>query len=143
MEEHIQQNWWKRNWKWALPTGGCLTIIIAFIAFVSYGVYQFTDKLSEETSVFAFIGIIQKVQKSPEVREALGTPIRFEGLEEESYDPEDSSRLDLDFEIQGAKSDGQLRVMAHKTANGWDYSTFTITVEETGEIIDLKDQANE
>lgn len=143
MEEQLHQNWWKRNWKWALPAGGCLTLIIVIIAFISYGVYQFTDKLSEETSVFAFIGIIQKVQKSPEVREALGTPIRFDGLQEEGYDPEDSTKLDLDFEIQGAQSDGQLRVIANKTENGWDYSTFTITVEETGEVIDLKDLVNE
>jgi hypothetical protein len=143
MEEQIQQSWWKRNWKWVVPTGGCLTIIIIVIAFLSYGVYQFTDKLSEETSVFAFIGIIQKVQKSVEVREALGSPIRFDGLQDEGYDPEDSNKLNLNFEIQGAQSDGQLRVIADKTEDGWSYTTFTVTVEETGEIIDLKDPANE
>jgi hypothetical protein len=28
MEENItQQNWFNRNWKWAVPTGGCLLII--------------------------------------------------------------------------------------------------------------------
>ena len=143
MEDQIQQNWWKRNWKWVVPTGGCLTIIIIVIAFLSYGVYQFTDKLSEETSVFAFIGIIQKVQKSVEVREALGSPIRFDGLQDEGYDPEDSNKLNLNFEIQGAQSDGQLRVIADKTEDGWSYTTFTVTVEETGEIIDLKDPADE
>lgn len=143
MEEQIQQSWWKRNWKWVVPTGGCLTIIIIVIAFLSYGVYQFTDKLSEETSVFAFIGIIQKVQKSVEVREALGSPIRFDGLQDEGYDPEDSNKLNLNFEIQGAQSDGQLRVIADKTEDGWSYTTFTVTVEETGEIIDLKDPADE
>jgi hypothetical protein len=143
MEPKIKQSWWKRNWKWVVPTGGCLTIIIIVIAFLSYGVYQFTDKLSEETSVFAFIGIIQKVQKSVEVREALGSPIRFDGLQDEGYDPEDSNKLNLNFEIQGAQSDGQLRVIADKTEDGWSYTTFTVTVEETGEIIDLKDPADE
>lgn len=143
MEQEIKQSWWKRNWKWALPTGGCLTIIIIAIAFISYGVYQVTDKLSEGTNLFAFMGVIQEVQKSPEVRAALGTPIRFEGMEEENYDPSVSDRLDLDFEIQGKNQNGQLRVVADKTDTGWNYSTFTITTTETGEVIDLKDQANE
>lgn len=144
MEEQIKQNWWKRNWKWALPAGGCLTIICIGIAFVSYGVYTVADKLSEETSVFALFGIIQEVQQSPEVRESLGMPIEFNGLKNGEYDPEkDKNNIDLDFEIQGKKSDGTLRVVGEKTDDGWQYSTFTVTVKETGEIIDLKDQANE
>lgn len=144
MEEQTKQSWWKRNWKWALPTGGCLTIIIAFVAFISYGVYQVADKITEGTNVFAFMDVITEVQKSDSVIEALGTPIRFEGLEDEnSYDPSNSDRLDLDFEIQGKNQNGQLRVVAEKTDDGWNYSTFTITTTETGEVIDLKDQANE
>lgn len=143
MDNHIRQSWWKRNWKWALPTGGCLTLIIIAVAFISYGAYQIADKLSEETSVFALLGVIQEVQKSPEVKEALGTPLRFEGLEDENYKPDNSKHLNLDFEIQGNKSDGQLRVLANKTADGWYYETFSITVEKTGEVIHLKDRANE
>ena len=143
MEEQIKKSWWKRNWKWALPTGGCLTIIIIGVAFVGYGVYQVADKISNNSSLFAFIDVVQEVQKSPETREALGAPIRFDGLEDENYDPEDNSHLDLDFEIQGAQHDGQLRVIADKAEDGWHYNIFTITVKETGEVIDLKDQANE
>jgi len=143
MEQEIKQSWWKRNWKWALPTGGCLTIIIIAIAFISYGVYQVADKITEGTNLFAFMGVIQEVQKSAEVRETLGTPIRFEGLEEQSYDPSESNHLDLDFEIQGKDQNGQLKVLAEKTEEGWNYTTFTITALETGEVIDLKDQANE
>lgn len=136
-------SWWKRNWKWVLPTGGCLTLIIIFFSFIAYGVYQVTDKLTEETSFFAFFDVIQEVQKSSEVKEALGTPLKFDGLQEENYDPKDNDRLDLDFTIQGAQYDGQLRVIADKTGDGWQYSTFTVTVAETGEVIDLKEQANE
>jgi len=142
MEPEIKQSWWKRNWKWALPTGGCLTLIIIAVAFISYGVYKVSDKLTEETSFFAFFGVIQEVQKSAEVREALGAPIRFNGMDDGSA-LDNSERLDLDFEIQGAEQNGQLRVVAEKTEEGWNYTTFTITALETGEIIDLKDQANE
>lgn len=142
--QHIEKpSWWKRNWKWVVPTGGCLTIIIVAVAFISYGIYQVTDKLTENTSVFAFINVIQEVQKSTDVKEKLGAPIRFDkmGVEDDSLSNND--RLDLDVEIQGAIQDGQLRVIANKTEDGWNYTTFTITTLETNEIIDLKDQANE
>ena len=144
MEIETKQSWWKRNWKWALPTGGCLTVIIVIVAFVSYGVYQVTDKITEGTNVFAFMDVITEVQKSDAVKEALGSPIRFEGLEDENnYDPSNSDRLDLDFEIQGKTQNGQLRVLATKTDSGWHYNTFTITTTDTGKVIDLKDEANE
>ncbi|MFT4699310.1 MAG: hypothetical protein ACI9SJ_002476 [Flavobacteriaceae bacterium] len=32
MEEQ-RKNWFGRNWKWAVPTFGCLTIIILSIVF--------------------------------------------------------------------------------------------------------------
>lgn len=143
MEDQIHQSWWQRNWKWALPTGGCLTILIVIFSFVGYGVYQFADKLTDETSLLAFIDVIQEVQKSPEVKEALGTPLRFDGLQEENYDPKDRNHLDLDFKIQGRKQDGRLRVIAYKIENRWHYTTFTVIPEKTGKIIDLKEQANE
>lgn len=143
MEEQIQQSWWKRNWKWVVPTGGCLTIIIA-ISFISYGVYKATDFFSENSSLFAFVGVIQEVQQSEEVQTALGKPIRFDDLQDDTYDPTgDQNNLDLSFEIQGQDSDASVRVIADKTEDGWDYTTFTVTVKETGKIIDLKDQANE
>ncbi len=144
MEEQIKQSWWKSNWKWVVPTGGCLGVIIIAIAFISYGAYKLTDKISEETSVFALLGIIQEVQKSPEVKKCLGTPIRFEGLGDGSYNPDQhKNHIDLDFKIQGRNTDAQLRVIGDKTDEGWHYNTFTITAESTGEIIDLKNKANE
>ena len=144
MEDQIHQSWWKRNWKWALPTGGCLTIIIVVISVISYGVYKATDFFSENSSLFAFVGVIQEVQQNEEVQTAIGTPIRFDDMEDDTYDPtRDQNKLDLDFEIQGQNSDATVRVIANKTEDGWHYTTFTVTVEDTGKIIDLKDQANE
>ena len=38
-------NWFKRNWKWAVPVG-CLTFFILFIAFIVGGAF-FSLSLSE------------------------------------------------------------------------------------------------
>lgn len=145
MENINQKSWWQRNWKWVVPAGGCLTVLIVIFSFIGYGAYKAIDTFSNDTSIFAFVDVIQEIQKSEEVGEALGKPIRFDGLKDQNaYDPEASkTHLDLDFEIQGPKSDGILRVIADKTDDGWQYSTFTITVLETNQVINLKDIANE
>ncbi len=131
------RSWWNRNWKWALPTGGCLTILIIVFSMIGYGVYKVADKIGDETNVFAFINVISKVQKNPEVIEALGRPI---SIEDDDYDPEmDSNQMNLEMDLRGKKANGTLRVNALKTDDGWDYKVFNVTVEDTGEVIDLLD----
>ncbi|WP_161555242.1 cytochrome c oxidase assembly factor Coa1 family protein [Dokdonia sinensis] len=132
-----KRSWWQRNWKWALPTGGCLTIIIIAVSFIGYGVYKVADKLGDETSVFAFINVITKVQKNPEVIAALGRPIN---IEDNDYDPEmNTNQMNLEMDLRGKKANGVLRVNALKVNDEWDYKVFTVTVEDSGEVIDLLD----
>ena len=68
--ELIQQpSWWKRNWKWALPVGGCLTSIIVGIILLVGGAFAFANKVKTE------IGNDQaliEAQANPELIEILG-----------------------------------------------------------------------
>ena len=57
MEEFQEQTWWQRNWKWAVPSGGCLLIVICIVSFVGYGVYKAVDTISENTGIFAFVKV--------------------------------------------------------------------------------------
>jgi len=126
-----QRSWWQRNWKWAVPTGGCLTIIIVIVAFVGYGVY----KVSANTSVFAFVKVINVVQTNEAVAEALGKPIR---IEDDDYDPELSdTHLELELDLDGSKASGSLEVIADKTEDGWEYSKLEVVVDNTEQVIDL------
>ena len=140
MENDQSPSWWKRNWKWAVPTGGCLFIIICVVSCVGYSVYKVADKLSEDTSVFAFIEVVSTVQKNEELAEVLGKPIR---IEDEDYDPElVDNHMELDIELDGSKHSGILKVSADKTDDGWEYSKFEVTVNDTGQVIDLLETVN-
>ncbi|TVZ52426.1 cytochrome c oxidase assembly factor Coa1 family protein [Dokdonia sp. Hel_I_53] len=136
----LRPSWWKRNWKWALPTGGCLTIIIIVLSFVGYGVYKVSSTMSEKTNVFAFMEVMLEVQKNKEIATALGKPIN---IDDSDYDPEENPNLmDIDMRLRGKKSNGTLKVKAAKKDDDWNYELFTITVDETGEIIDITDKMN-
>ncbi len=137
----ISPSWWKRNWKWALPTGGCLTIIIIAFSLIGYGVYKVSSTLSKDNSVMTFLEVILEVQKNEEIAAALGKPI---DIKESDYDPKEiEDVMNLDIELHGNKNNGLLKVRAQKTEEGWHYELFTVTVENTGEIIDLTTKMNE
>ena len=137
MEEEIKQSWWKRNWKWALPSGGCLTIliIIAIVIGVTF------NSLTKSTSIIAYINVVTELQANKEVAEALGKPIE---IRDEGYDPEFSKdRLDIQMELDGQKADGTLIAKADKIDGEWVYSMCMITVEGTDQVIDMKDALND
>lgn len=140
MEQEVQQSWWKRNWKWALPTGGCLTIIIVVFSFIGFGAYKVYNELSNETPALAFIKVVLEVQESDEVAEALGKPI---DIRDGDFDPESSDILDLEMHLDGKKADGTLTVKANRVNDSWVYTVFTVTVDDTGEVIDLIDTVND
>ncbi len=138
--EEVKKNWWNRNWKWALPTGGCLTLIICFVVFAFY----VGAKVFKSTSLLAFIEVVQEVQKSPELEDALGKPIKMDDLENSDYEPEENQKhFELSFELEGSKADGLLEVIADKEGDSWKYSKFIVTIEDTGEVIDLIESVNE
>ena len=128
-------SWWKRNWKWALPSGGCLTIVIIGVIVIASAAYKLGNKLSNETSVFAFIEVIRTVQGNADVGAALGKPIEITAND---YDPEvKNGVMDLEIDLEGSKANGILRVNATKSDGTWSYSRFEVTVEETEHVIDL------
>lgn len=137
METEIKQSWWKRNWKWALPSGGCLTIIIVIAVFVGIAF----NTVAEKTSIVAYINVVRKLQSNTEIAEALGKPIE---IRDEGYDPELSKdHLDIQMELDGQKADGTLIAKAEKIDGKWVYSMCIITVEGTNQVIDLKDALND
>ncbi len=140
MEQELKQNWWKRNWKWALPTGGCLTIIIVVFSFIGFGAYKAFDAFSNDTSALAFVKVVLEVQKSKEVAQALGKPI---DIKDGDFDPEAADILDLEMHLDGKRADGILTVKADRINDKWVYSVFTVTVDDTGEVIDLIETVTE
>ena len=72
-----QPSWWKRNWKWALPTGGCLGIVIIFIAVIFFGVSKVVSSVKEQTN---YDDVLAQVQQNQQVISVLGEPIEQNGI---------------------------------------------------------------
>lgn len=124
--------------KWVLfGCGGCLGLItlallgIAGFVFVVLGAIKKTD---------AYQIALDRTTGSPAVQEALGTPIK-----ETFFSPMGAvnitgttSTADLALTLQGPNGVASTVAKATKEGEGtWDFSILTVTIANTGQIIDL------
>jgi hypothetical protein len=136
MEESIQEkNWFGRNWKWAIPTFGCLPIIIAIVLL-------FTAMVSKVTTMFKdsvpYTVAMENLQKNEFAIEILGEPIEPNGMLQGNINYEnDLGTADLKIPVKGPKGEASLLVIAEKDGDTWTYQTMKVTFEESDEIIDL------
>ena len=124
--------------KWVLlGCGGCLGLIVVFglcaaaIAWFAIGTIKSTDFYTE---------VMRRAENSPQVREALGTPMEsgwsFQGSV--NYD-NGNGTASLSLPISGPKGSGTLKAEAtRQSGQPWQYSVLEMQVEGGGSI-DLKD----
>ncbi len=140
MEEPIKQkNWFGRNWKWSLPTFGCLSIIVGTIVtvFLLYGAIEtkVTDMFKD--SVPYAVGM-ENLKQNELVIEKLGKPIEPNGMFQGNINYEDDNgTADLKILVKGPKGEATLLVIAEKNGDVWTYQTMKVTFEVDDEIINL------
>ena len=138
-EEVTEKNWFGRNWKWSLPTFGCLTIIVGTIVtfFLLYGAIEtkVTDMFKD--SVPYTVGM-EKIKQNEFVIEKLGEPIEPNGMFQGNINYEDENgTADLKIPIKGPKGEATLLIIAEKIGETWTYETMTVTFTGSDEVIDL------
>ncbi len=126
--------WWQRHWRWVVPLLClfCLTVFAgAMLLFVSalFGMMRSSD---------VYTTAIQRMRESPQVVEALGTPIKpgwylrgqinISGV---------SGEASLQIPISGPNAEADLYIEAEKTAGRWTYSTLIVNVDGQDKQIDL------
>jgi hypothetical protein len=126
--------WWERNWKWFVPTGclGMLCLAAAFVFFIIaivFGALKSSD---------AYKMALARAKADPRVVNALGSPIK-DGLfiSGKTNVSGTSGQADLTIPISGPNGNGTLYFVASKFAGEWTFSKIMVTVEKTGEKIDL------
>jgi len=134
-EPIAEQSWWKRNWKWAVPAGGCGCLIIVVIIAIVFGVFSFKNLLNENDSFNeAFI----RAQNSEAVIALLGEPIEKDGLGNYNIKWENSRQYsDLRIPIKGPKGEADLFVYAEIKDDTVDYKILKVVIDDTQEEIDL------
>ncbi|MBG6132010.1 hypothetical protein IWQ47_003248 [Aquimarina sp. EL_43] len=136
MEDHIQQkSWFARNWGWAVPVGGCLTLIVLFFIFLGSLVFGVSELITESAP---YQDALFKVNEDEYVVSILGEPIETNGIMNGSLSYKNNTgSADISIPIKGPKGEAQLYVVGTKQNDQWTYKEMYVIIDETDEQIDL------
>ncbi|MFT6796981.1 MAG: hypothetical protein ACJART_002129 [Maribacter sp.] len=127
-------SWWKRNWKWAVPLGGCVSLIVVFIIFIGSIFYGVTTVL-EESQPYEYA--LEKINQDEEITNSLGSPIEKDGMIQGSYNNNNGNKTaDIKIPISGPKGSGTLFVEATGENGDWTYNVIRVEIKDN-EHIDL------
>lgn len=127
-------SWWKRNWKWAVPLGGCVSLIVVFILFIGSIFYGVTTVL-EESQPYEYA--LEKINQDEEITNTLGSPIEKDGMIQGSYNNNNGNKTaDMKIPISGPKGSGTLFVEATGENGDWTYNVIRVEIKDN-EHIDL------
>ena len=137
MEEQKQKSWFARNWPWAVPVGGCLTLIIVVSIMIGVAVVKMPELLNNVEPIQH--GITQTMSND-DVREAIGEPIEVDryGETEGTFDiKNDNSEINMTFPLKGPKGTASLIIRGAKENDQWTYSELYVEIHSSGTRINL------
>jgi hypothetical protein len=135
--ENDNRNWFRKNWKWTIPSLGCLSIIIVFILLFGAMVGKVTDMFKD--SVPYSVGM-EMLQKNELAINKLGEPIEPDGMFQGNINYEDDfGTADLKIPVKGPKGEAILMVIAEKNSEKWTYLTMEVSFKDANEKINLLD----
>ena len=142
MNEHIQQkSWFRRNWGWVIPVGGCLTVILLLATGVGAAVFGLS-KIFKESAPYSYA--LDQAAKNPDVIELLGDDIESDGIMKGNISLKNNNgKANITIPIKGSKSKGAVTIIGKKTDGTWTYETLFVTIKETNEQINLLDKSLE
>lgn len=136
-----QPSWWKRNWKWVIPLGGCLTVIVIFIIFIGSIFYGVTTVL-EESQPYEYA--LEKINQDDEITNELGTPIEKDGIISSDYKYFNGKKTaKLSVPVSGPKGSGILFVEASGEDDNWTYDVIRIEIKDNENIDLLKTKSED
>ena len=137
MEEiEARKNWFNRNWKWAVPSGGCLIVIILFIAFAGSMILGVSSLF---TGSEPYKNALDEAQSNELVIAALGEPIEENGIAKGSINYNNGEgHCNLEIPLKGPNGKATLIVVADKYGDLWEYKIMEVQLSETEEVIPLQ-----
>ncbi|MFD0863328.1 cytochrome c oxidase assembly factor Coa1 family protein [Sungkyunkwania multivorans] len=130
-----EESWWKRNWKWFVPLGGCLTMIILFVVFIGSVFFGVTNALEKSEP---YQVALEKANADGYITEQLGTPIKKDGVIQGNYRWNNGQKsAEIKVPVAGPKGSGLLYVNATGEDEEWTYTEMKLSLDKTAEVIDL------
>lgn len=127
-----QPSWWKRNWKWVVPVGGCMSLIVLFVMFVGSIFYGVTTAL-EESQPYEYA--LEKINQDEVLTQQLGSPIEKDGMIQGSYNYSNGDKTaDMRIPISGPNGSGTLIVQATGEDDNWTYNVIRVEIKDNESI---------
>ncbi|MEL6812353.1 MAG: cytochrome c oxidase assembly factor Coa1 family protein [Bacteroidota bacterium] len=136
MEENPERKgWFGRNWKWAVPVG-CLVIVIMFIVLVAGGIFWGVTSLMGDSEPYKTA--LYEAQNNESVIEYLGEPIETNGMAGGSIQYSNGlGSAELTIPIKGPKGEATIRVTGDGVDENWQYEQMDVYLKEDNTIINL------
>ena len=123
-----QPNWWKRNWKWVVPVGGCFVLIIGAILLVA-SLYFGVSKVMEDSQPYEYA--LELINKDEQLLEVLGSPIEKDGMFQGNISWENGDKsAKIIVPIIGPKGEGKLYIDAAGEGDTWIYHEIRVEVND-------------
>jgi hypothetical protein len=136
----IEQSWWKRNWKWFLPTF-IIMFLLAFGLLLSSSVDgNVTDIAQAYSDNSLYEKAIEKAKTNKRVIEVIGEiePIdKLAILEGNAVYSNNHNSVELSIRIKGNKGKGKMDISANKIGNEWEYKKINIRIKQPKEEIQI------
>ena len=134
------KSWWKRNWKWFLPTSSILFIALfgsQLTASIDGNLADFALAYSDKT---LYEKALDKVKLDPKAIQIFGKiePIDKLAIVEGTIKySNNNNSVETTIRIKGTKAKGKMDIMADKNGSEWEYKKITIRIKEPKEQIDI------
>ena len=124
-----QPSWWKRNWKWVVPVGGCFTLIILAVIAIGSIFYGVTNAL-EDSQPYEFA--LEKINTDGDLVNALGAPIEKDGMISGNWNYVNGQKsAKMTIPISGPKGSGVLYIEATGEGEDWTYHVIRVDIEDS------------
>lgn len=136
----VEKSWWKRNWKWFLPTF-ILVFLLLFGVILSSGVEgNVTDIAQAYSDNSLYEKAIEKAKTNERVIELIGEiePIdKLAILEGNTIYSNNNNSVELSIRVRGNKGNGKMDISADKNGKEWDYKKISIRIKDPKEEIQI------
>jgi hypothetical protein len=138
-----EQSWWKKNWKWFLPTFMIMLLLVFGLLLSSSVDGNVTDIAQAYSDNSLYEKAIEKAKTNKRVIEVIGElePIdKLAILEGNAIYSNNQNSVELSIRVKGNKGKGKMDISANKIGNEWEYKKINIRIKDPKEEIQvLKD----
>ena len=133
----LEENWWKRHWKWVTLSIILFSILVIFIS-------KLSNPISDIAKVYAnpsiYENALEEAKQNKKVIETLGVlkPIDKMAIIEGSVVYSNNNKtVDITVRVKGTKGKGKMDISANKVNENWKYKKVTIRIKDPKTTIQI------